>query len=123
MCKGFCRYAFWDLDLYQYDWFYNFGSFKLELNCRTKRCQHQHCCVMLRLVCDQYKESFYPYLERGPTVENDTMWFIGRGGRGIPFFKFFACSLFCNLGRDNCVIVPEAPVEVLQQLGELIHTG
>ena len=76
-----------------------------------------------RLVCNQYKESFYPYLERGPMVQNDTMWFIGKDGRGIPIYKFYACSLFCNLGRDNCVILPEAPVEILEQLGELIHTG
>ena len=79
--------------------------------------------VKVKLVYNQYKESIYPYLERGPVVENDTMWLIGKDGRGIPLYKFFACSLFCNLGRDNCVILPEAPVEILEQLGELIHTG
>ena len=79
--------------------------------------------ISQRLAYDQYKGSFYPYLARGPIAENDAMWFVGKDGKGIPFFKFYVCSLLRNLGQDNSVIVPDAPVEVLENLGELIHTG
>ena len=76
-----------------------------------------------RLVYNQFEESFLPYLERGPIVENDAMWFVGKDGKGFPVFKFYVCSLLQNLDRDNSVIVPDAPLEVLEQLGELLHTG
>ena len=39
------------------------------------------------------------------------------------FYSIYASALLPNLGPGNCVIVPQAPVEVLEQLGELLHTG
>ena len=39
------------------------------------------------------------------------------------FYSIYAPALLPNLGPGNCVIVPQAPVEVLEQLGELLHTA
>ena len=79
--------------------------------------------LIQRLAHDHYKEIIYPHLLRGPTGNNDEMWFIGANGRGIPFYSIYASALLPNLGPGNCVIVPQAPVEVLEHLGELLHTG
>lgn len=68
------------------------------------------------------EESIYPYLVNCTTTANET-WIIGKGGQGITVNSFYANALLPNLSPCDAVLVPEAPVEVLENLGELLHTG
>ena len=50
------------------------------------------------------------------------MWIIGAGGQAVTINSFFATAIL-RFSPIDCVIAPEASGEVLESLGELLHTG
>ena len=50
------------------------------------------------------------------------MWVIGESGQGMTINSFYASTIL-NLDSIDCVLFPEAPADVLESLGELLHTG
>ena len=79
---------------------------------------------MLCLAQENYYDNvILPFLLRGSSKLSQVVM-IGRGGKGVTFDAFYTRALLPQVDPSNdCLIVPEAPIEVLQQFGELIHTG
>ena len=70
-----------------------------------------------------YNNVILPYLLRGSSKLGQVVM-IGSGGQGVSFDAFYTRALLPQIAPSNdFLIVPEAPMSVLQQFGELIHTG
>ena len=68
-----------------------------------------------------FEKSIYPYLLNWTNNTNE-MWIMGAGGQGVTINSFYATALL-RFSPTDCVIAPEASGEVLESLGELLHTG
>ena len=69
-----------------------------------------------------YDEVLLPYLLGGGNMLGQVS-IVGRQQKGVTIDAFFAWALLQVAPSNDTVIVPEAPIRVLQQFGELIHTG
>lgn len=77
---------------------------------------------LLNLSSDgHFERHLYPYL-LGCTNSSADMWVIGESGQGMSINSFYAKTIL-NLDSIDCVLVPDAPGDVLECLGELLHTG
>ena len=47
---------------------------------------------------------------------------MGAGGQYVTINSFYAKTIL-NLDSIDCVLVPDASADVLESLGELLHTG
>ena len=77
------------------------------------------------LICLSNKSHFerylYPYF-RSCTNTSADMWVLGESGLGMSINSFYARTIL-NLDSIDCVLIPDAPGDVLECLGELLHTG
>ena len=76
---------------------------------------------LLRLDQDNYlQRSIFPYLLHG--TGGSDLWIVGKGGEGVTINAFFATHIL-NLAPFDCVLVPDVEGHLLENLGELLHTG
>ena len=77
---------------------------------------------------DYYQRYILPYLFDVKS-KTDELWLIGQGSQSLVFHSVFASALLETVAGagsydpSNCIIVPDAPLEALQDFCQLLHTG
>ena len=69
-----------------------------------------------------YEQRVLPYLH-DPVTSQDEMWLMGLNGESISVHRQLASTLLDRVLDTSSVVVPDAPMAVLYQLAELLHTG
>ena len=76
---------------------------------------------MLRLE-SPYEKRIYPYLLK-PLAPRDELWLMGKDRNYVTVHFELASTLLQYVLPTSSVLVPDAPVEVLSELAQLLHTG
>ena len=76
---------------------------------------------MLRLE-SPYEKRIYPYL-LSPLAPRDELWLMGKDRNYVTVHFELASTLLQYVLPTSSVLVPDAPVEVLSELAQLLHTG
>ena len=69
-----------------------------------------------------YEQRVLPYLHN-PVTSQDEMWLMGLNGECISVHRQLASTLLDRVLDTSSVVVPDAPMAVLHQLAQLLHTG
>ena len=75
-----------------------------------------------------YERFMLPYL-MDIKCKTDELWLIGKDSKALVIHSGFASTILKTVAGagscvpSNCIIVPEAPLEVLQHFSQLLHTG
>ena len=69
-----------------------------------------------------YEKRIYPYL-LNPLSPRDELWLMGQGGDCVTVHSELASTLLKLVLPTSSILVPEAPVAVLSELAQLLHTG
>ena len=68
-------------------------------------------------------QNILPYLH-GHRGSQGKVAFVGHEGKGFNFGSFYVSTLLQHVDPlTDAVIVPEAPIRVLQHFGQMLHTG
>lgn len=75
-------------------------------------------------------KNWLPYLMQAQP-KKDELWLIGRGNQSLVLNSVFGSALLktvagAGMGScdpSNCILIPDAPLEVLQHFCQLLHTG
>ena len=77
----------------------------------------------------KYSSKYWlPYLMEAQN-KKDELWLIGQGNQSLVLNSVFGSALLQTVARagscepSNCILIPDAPLEVLQHLCQLLHTG
>ena len=76
---------------------------------------------MVKLECP-YERRIFPYL-LNPLTARDELWLMGRDGYYVTVHSELASTLLQFVLPTSSVLVPDAPIEVLSELAQLLHTG
>ena len=76
---------------------------------------------MLKLECP-YERRIYPYL-LNTLAPRDELWLMGRDGEYVTVHSELASTLLEFVLPTSSVLVPDAPIDVLTELAQLLHTG
>ena len=76
---------------------------------------------MVYLECP-YEKRIYPHLLH-PLAPRDELWLMGRDGEYVTVHSELASTLLQFVLPTSSVLVPDAPIEVLSELAQLLHTG
>ena len=77
---------------------------------------------------DYYERYIVPYL-MDVRCKTDELWLIGQDSQSLVFHSVLASALLETVAGagsydpSNCIIVPDAPLHVLQAFCQLLHTG
>ena len=77
--------------------------------------------VNSHLACS-YDKRILPYLQK-PLTPPDELWLMGQDGEYITVHPQLASTLLKLVLETSSVIVPEAPIVVMQELAQLLHLG
>ena len=75
-----------------------------------------------------YERFMLPYL-MDIKCKTDELWLIGKDSKALVIHSGFASTILKTVAgagscvHSNCILVPEAPLEVLQHFSQLLHTG
>ena len=69
-----------------------------------------------------YERRIYPYL-LNPLAPRDELWLMGRDGEYVTVHSELASTLLEFVLPTSSVLVPDAPIDVLTELAQLLHTG
>ena len=75
-----------------------------------------------------YERFMLPYL-MDIKCKTDELWLIGKDSKALVIHSGFASTILKTVAGagscvpSNCILVPEAPLEVLQHFSQLLHTG
>ena len=69
-----------------------------------------------------YEKRVYPYL-LNPLAPRDELWLMGRDGEYVTVHYELASTLLHFVLPTSSVLVPDAPIDVLSELAQLLHTG
>lgn len=80
----------------------------------------------------KYSRKYWlPYLME-TQYKKDELWLTGKGNQSLVLNSVFGSALLQTVAKagtgssydpSNCILVPDAPLEVLQQFCQLLHTG
>ena len=76
---------------------------------------------MVYLECP-YEKRIYPYLLHPPATR-DELWLMGRDGDYVTVHYELASTLLQLVLPTSSVLVPDASIDVLGELAQLLHTG
>ena len=76
---------------------------------------------MVKLECP-YERRIFPYL-LNPLTARDELWLMGRDGDYVTVHYELASTLLQLVLPTSSVLVPDAPIVVLSELAQLLHTG
>ena len=76
---------------------------------------------MVKLECP-YERRIFPYL-LNPLTARDELWLMGRDGYYGTIHSELDSTLLQFVLPTSSVLVPDAPIEVLSELAQFLHTG
>ena len=76
---------------------------------------------LVKIECP-YENRIFPYLLK-PLAARDELWLMGRDGDYVTVHYELASTLLQLVLPTSSVLVPDAPIEVMSELAQLLHTG
>ena len=76
---------------------------------------------LVKIECP-YENRIFPYLLK-PLAARDELWLMGRDGDYVTVHYELASTLLQLVLPTSSVLVPDAPIVVLSELAQLLHTG
>ena len=76
---------------------------------------------LVKIECP-YENRIFPYLLK-PLAARDELWLMGRDGDYVTVHYELASTLLQLVLPTSSVLVPDASIDVLGELAQLLHTG